>query len=455
MKKVLVAGTGKSGIASAGLLCRNKVDVVLFDENTEIDREKCIKGVSESGKCDGKSIDIILGSLDDEKIKGIDLAVVSPGIPLESKFVEVLRGNDIPIWSEIELAYHFAKGHLAACTGTNGKTTTVSLLGEIFKSYTDDAFVVGNIGIPYTDMADSMDEDSFTAAEISSFQLETIKDFRPHVSSILNLTPDHLNRHHTFENYVQAKARIAENQTKEDYIVLNYDDPEILKISGQFENVNIVYFSRKESLEDGVSLWDGEIIVKEKAKGLAVPIIKVSEIGIPGDHNVENYLAAIAMAFYMGVPAEVIRKTCLSFKGVEHRIEYVRTLNGVKYYNDSKGTNPDAAIKGIMSMSGPTCLIGGGYDKGSTFDEWIESFNGKVKALVLIGKTAEQIAETAKRHGFNDIIFADSLEEAVKICYEKAEPGDMVLLSPACASWDMFKSYEERGELFKKYVNSL
>ena len=286
--------------------------------------------------------------------------------------MEVLRGNDIPIWSEIELAYHFAKGHLAACTGTNGKTTTVSLLGEIFKSYTDDAFVVGNIGIPYTDMADSMDEDSFTAAEISSFQLETIKDFRPHVSSILNLTPDHLNRHHTFENYVQAKARIAENQTKEDYIVLNYDDPEILKISGQFENVNIVYFSRKESLEDGVSLWDGEIYVKEKAKGLAVPIIKVSEIGIPGDHNVENYLAAIAMAFYMGIPAEVIRKTCLSFKGVEHRIEYVRTLNGVKYYNDSKGTNPDAAIKGIMSMSGPTCLIGGGYDKGSTFDEWIE-----------------------------------------------------------------------------------
>ena len=455
MKKVLVAGTGKSGIASAGLLCRNKVDVVLFDENTEIDREKCINGVSESGKCDGKNIDIILGSLDDEKIKGIDLAVVSPGIPLESKFVEVLRKNNIPIWSEIELAYHYAKGHLAACTGTNGKTTTVSLLGEIFKNYTDDAFVVGNIGIPYTDMADSMDEDSFTAAEISSFQLETIKDFRPHVSSILNLTPDHLNRHHTFENYVQAKARIAENQTKEDYIVLNYDDPEILKISGQFENVNIVYFSRKESLEDGVSLWDGEIIVKEKAKELAVPIIKVSEIGIPGDHNVENYLAAIAMAFYMGIPAEVIRNTCLSFKGVEHRIEYVRTLNGVKYYNDSKGTNPDAAIKGIMSMSGPTCLIGGGYDKGSTFDEWIESFNGKVKALVLIGKTAEQIAETAKRHGFNDIIFADSLEEAVKICYEKAEPGDMVLLSPACASWDMFKSYEERGELFKKYVNSL
>ena len=455
MKKVLVAGTGKSGIASAGLLCRNKVDVVLFDENAEIDREKCINGVSESGKCDGKKIDIILGSLDDEKIKGIDLAVVSPGIPLESKFVEVLRKNNIPIWSEIELAYHYAKGHLAACTGTNGKTTTVSLLGEIFKNYTDDAFVVGNIGIPYTDMADSMDEDSFTAAEISSFQLETIKDFRPHVSSILNLTPDHLNRHHTFENYVQAKARIAENQTKEDYIVLNYDDPEILKISGQFENVNIVYFSRKESLEDGVSLWDGEIIVKEKAKELAVPIIKVSEIGIPGDHNVENYLAAIAMAFYMGIPAEVIRNTCLSFKGVEHRIEYVRTLNGVKYYNDSKGTNPDAAIKGIMSMSGPTCLIGGGYDKGSTFDEWIESFNGKVKALVLIGKTAEQIAETAKRHGFNDIIFADSLEEAVKICYEKAEPGDMVLLSPACASWDMFKSYEERGELFKKYVNSL
>ena len=455
MKKVLVAGTGKSGIASAGLLCRNNIVVVLFDENLSLDREKVISSVMEAGKCDRLMITIITGELDSISIADVELAVVSPGIPTDSDVIKSLKKYNIPVWSEIELAYYFAKGHLAACTGTNGKTTTVSLLGEIFKKYTDNAFVVGNIGIPYTDMADKMDDDSYTAAEISSFQLETIKKFRPHVSSILNLTPDHLNRHHTFENYVQAKARIAENQTKEDYIVLNYDDPEIMKIAGQFSNVNVIYFSRKTSLDDGVSVSDGAIYIKEKAASLSVSVIALSEIGIPGDHNVENFLAAIAMAYYMGIPVEVIRDACISFKGVEHRIEYVRTLNGVKYYNDSKGTNPDAAIKGIMSMSGPTYLIGGGYDKGSEFDEWIEAFNGKVKELVLIGTTAKQIADTAEKHGFTNVTFADGLEEAVKICYDKAVPGDMVLLSPACASWDMFKSYEERGELFKKYVNSL
>lgn len=447
-KNVCIAGAGKSGKAAAALLVRNGAGVTIFDQNKELDTGAVRKDIE-----GGEKVEFMLGDMDDEFIKGLSLFVISPGIPCDADFVNKVRGNNIPIWGEIELAYYFSKGTIAAITGTNGKTTTTTLVGEIFKAYKDDSIVVGNIGIPFTEYADRCNEGMLVAAEISSFQLETVHTFRPHVSAILNLTPDHLNRHYTFDNYARVKFDISMNQTEDDYAVLNYDDPEVRARENLIKNAKIIYFSRKEELQEGVFVKDGKVVVRENGNDLEV--LSLKDVKILGDHNVENVLAAVAITHYMGIPADIIEKVITAFQGVEHRIEYVRTLNGVKYYNDSKGTNPDAAIKGIKAMPGPTYLIGGGYDKKSEFDEWIEAFDGKVKALVLLGATKDKIAETARRLGFNDIVMVADLKEAVAYCAEHAKNGDNVLLSPACASWDMFKSYEQRGELFKEYVNEL
>ncbi len=447
-KKVCVAGAGKSGKAAAELLLRNGMEVTIFDQNESLDTENVksdIKG--------GESVSFVLGDLSEEFLGGIDLFVISPGIPVDADFVKTVDKLNIPIWGEIELGYFFARGTIAAITGTNGKTTTTTLVGEIFKAYKDDSIVVGNIGIPFTEYADRCPEGTLVAAEISSFQLETIHTFRPHVSAILNLTPDHLNRHYTFDNYARIKFDIARNQTEDDFVILNHDDSEVVARRDLVKAAKVVYFSRLTELDEGVFVKNGNVVVREDGK--ETEILPLSEVKILGSHNVENVLAASAVCYYMGIPVDIIREVTVNFLGVEHRIEYVRTLNGVKYYNDSKGTNPDAAIKGIGAMPGPTFLIGGGYDKKSEYDEWIDAFDGKVKALVLIGETAEKIAETARAHGFTDIVFKNSLKEAVEYCHENSVDGDNVLLSPACASWDMFKSYEERGRLFKEYVNEL
>ena len=447
-KKVIVAGAGKSGIASVGLLLRNGAHTVLYDGNQELDKDKILAGFSESDR-----IEIALGELTDDVLEGTDLFVISPGISVEAPFVEKVREKNIPIWGEIELAYFFNKGVIAAITGTNGKTTTTTLVGEIFKNYKDTSLVVGNIGLPYTRFADATDKDTLVAAEISSFQLETIEKFKPHVSAILNLTPDHLNRHHTFENYIDAKFRITENQTADDYIVLNYDDPETRARVDKVKEAKVVWFSHEIEPEEGAFVRNGKIFVKREGK--ETEILNVDKIQILGEHNLENVLGAVCISFYMDIPVDIIRDTIYAFKGVEHRIEFVREVKGVKYYNDSKGTNPDAAIKAIKAMQSMTLLIGGGYDKDSEYDEWVECFPGKVRYLVLIGATADKIEKCCKNHGFNQIIRADSLEDAVRICEKHAKPGDNVLLSPACASWDMFKSYEERGNLFKLYVESI
>lgn len=449
-KKVIVAGAGRSGLSSAGLLLRNGANVILFDENVNIDKEALLKGFS-----DNENISIVTKELSEENLKDAFIMVISPGIPVDSEFVLKVKEHGIPVWSEIELAYYFNKGRIAAITGTNGKTTTTTLVGEIFKSYSDNSVVVGNIGIPFAKFADSTDEKTLVAAEISSFQLETIHNFRPEVSAILNLTPDHLNRHHTFENYARAKYDITKNQTEKDVCVLNYDDPETMARKDYVEKARVVLFSRTTVLPSGVYVKDGAIYVKDTPDSEEEFVIKLSDILILGDHNVENVLAAVAVTYYMGIPVEVIGKVISEFKGVEHRIEFVRDIGGVSYYNDSKGTNPDAAIKALKAMKSTTLLIGGGYDKGSTYDEWVNEFKAKVRYLVLIGATADAIAKCAKNHGFNNIVFMDTLRDAVLFCNEHAMPQDSVLLSPACASWDMFKSYEERGELFKKYVNEL
>ena len=444
----IVAGTGKSGISATKLLVNHGVKVYLFDENKDRD----IEAIKEKTG-DSELVQIELGELGEDALSSSQLMVISPGIPVDAPFTDVVRNAGIPIWSEIELAYHYGKGKIAAITGTNGKTTTTALVGEIVKAHNAKTIVVGNIGIPYTELCDTTDDDSDTVAEISSFQLETVIDFHPNVSAILNLTPDHLNRHYTFENYGNVKFSITKNQTMDDVTVLNYDDEHTRAMGEKAkDHCHVVYFSRLEKPAGGVYVEDGDIILEDGDKKINVLAIK--DLKLMGAHNVENVLAAVGISYYMGVPVDVIRDVATSFKAVAHRIEYVDTVDGVAYYNDSKGTNPDAAIKGIQAMVAPTFLIGGGYDKGSEYDDWIEAFDGKVKWLVLIGQTAQKIADCAKRHGFNSIIFEENLQDAVAYCHENAVDGDAVLLSPACASWGQFDNYEQRGDMFKKYVRS-
>ena len=446
-KTVLVVGTGISGVAATELLLKNGSRVILFDGNQELD----VAALKEKNP-QLTEVEIILGILKEEDLERIDLAVLSPGVPTDLPMVEQIREKEIPIWGEIELAYQFTKGAVVAITGTNGKTTTTALTGEIMANYFPDVKVVGNIGIPYTSVAADTTDETVTVAEISSFQLETIHEFHPKVTAILNITPDHLNRHHTMECYIETKESITRNQTKDEVCVLNYEDEELRKF-GETLHCTPLYFSSARKLENGLFYEEGAIYYAKDVQ--SEKVINVDELNILGLHNYENAMAATGMALTMGVPLEKIRESLKNFQAVEHRIEYVTEWNGIRFYNDSKGTNPDAAIKGIQAMNRPTYLIGGGYDKQSTYDEWIESFDGKVKKLVLIGQTREKIAECAKKHGFTQIELCDSLEEAIDVCCKDAKSGDAVLLSPACASWGMFKNYEERGRIFKEYVRSL
>ena len=450
-EKVLVVGTGKSGIAATQLLLRTGKLPVLFDSNAELDKDEILGKLSLSGD-EKKQVEIVLGDLTEEQKQMLSGVVLSPGVPTDTEFVNDLRNRGLLISGEIELAFEQEKGAVLAITGTNGKTTTTTLLGEIMKATGKKTFVVGNIGNPYTLEAEKTDADSVTVAEISSFQLETIHTFRPRVSSILNITPDHLNRHHTMENYVKAKQDITKNQTKEDYCVLNAEDPYTDAFLEQCP-ATVILFSSQRELADGYFYAD-ECIYKA-VQGKKQKLMNIHEMRLLGMHNVENVMAAIAMADAYGTDMEVILNVVRDFKAVEHRIEYVKTVCGVDYYNDSKGTNPDAAIKGIGAMVKPTYLIGGGYDKQSEYDEWIESFGGKVRKLVLLGQTREKIADCAKKHGFTDYIFVDDLQQAVDYCAEHAKEGEAVLLSPACASWGMFPNYEVRGKMFKDMVNAL
>lgn len=446
-KKVLVYGTGVSGIAAAGLLTDQGAFVILYDENEELDQEKVMAQLKNKDR-----VDLVTGAFPENLLSDLALAVLSPGIPLDISQVKEMKEAGIPIWGEIELGYRCQKGKILAITGTNGKTTTTSLLGEIMKAACPDVKVVGNIGIPYTSRVESTTDESVTVAEISSFQLETVDEFHPDISAILNITPDHLNRHHTMENYIRVKFNIAKNQTPEDTCVLNYED-DFLRSRADSLKAKVVWFSSAHRLHEGYYLDDDRIIYNDGEK--ETEIIRTEELNILGRHNYENAMAAAAMAMAAGVDLDTIRRVMREFQAVEHRIEYVTEKRGVRFYNDSKGTNPDAAIKGIQAMDRPTCLIAGGYDKKSGYEEWINSFDGKVKKLVLIGQTAQKIADTAEKLGFRDYVFADSLQEAVDICYKSAESGDAVLLSPACASWGMFPNYEVRGKMFKEMVHAL
>ena len=444
-KKVLVVGTGISGIGAVRLLVKANALPILYDSN------ETLKVADIQKKLDEISCEIILGNLEEETLKTLQLAIISPGVPVDSPLVLKLKQAGIKVWGEIELAYRCGHGRILAITGTNGKTTTTALVGKIMQDYFGKADIVGNIGTPYTDTARDSTDSTVTVAEISSFQLETIEEFKPKVSAILNITPDHLNRHYTMENYAAVKESITKNQDEDDTCVLNYED-EFAKSIGHRCKCKVVYFSSKRKLDQGIYFEDSVIYIAD-GKSI-VKALNIKDMKLLGMHNVENVMAAIGMALSFQVPLLNIIETVKNFKAVEHRIEYVATKDGVDYYNDSKGTNPDAAIKGIQAMNRPTILIGGGYDKMSEYDEWIEAFDGKVKYLVLIGQTRDKIAQCARRHGFENIIMAESLEEALEISRQKAVIGDAVLLSPACASWGMFPNYEVRGAVFKQIVNS-
>ena len=446
-KRVLVFGTGKSGIGAADLLGAVGALPILYDGNEKTDKEAVLH------KTEGNyPLEIYTGTLPEEVQKQLEHVVLSPGVPTDLPLVKSFYEQGLPVWGEVELAYRTGKGEVLAITGTNGKTTTTALLGKIMADARESVYVVGNIGTPYTSMSLKMQEDTVTVAEISSFQLETIENFAPKVSAILNITEDHLNRHHTMEEYIRVKELIVKNQTAKDTCVLNYED-EVLREFGKNLVPKTLYFSSVRKLEQGIYLDGDQIVLKTEQE--EIPVVKTGELKLLGQHNFENVMAAVAMAYSAGVPMESIRKSICAFTAVEHRIEYVTEKNGVVYYNDSKGTNPDAAIKGIQAMNRPTYLIGGGYDKESSYDEWIQSFDGKVRSLVLIGQTKEKIKAAAERLGFYDVVLCEDLKEAVTWCAGMARPGEAVLLSPACASWGQFDNYEQRGDRFKEYVMEL
>ena len=448
-RKVLVFGSGKSGIAAAMLLEKKGAKPVIYDGNDKLNEEDIRNKLKNKDCIDAADVKIVLGEFPDELYDEIDMAVLSPGIPCDLPVVEKIREKKIEIIGEIELAYMTGKGKVLAITGTNGKTTSTTLLGEIMKAACKEVYVVGNIGNPYTEVSYMQTENAVTVAEISSFQLETIKSFHPYASAITNITPDHLNRHHTMEEYIRVKERIAENQTPDEICVLNYED-EVLREFGKTLKCRPVYFSSVRPVENGMYYKDGAIYLAENNK--AGLFVRTDELHLLGLHNFENIMTAALMALFAGVDIDTVRNVTKAFKGVAHRIEFVCEKDGVRYYNDSKGTNPDAAIKGIQAMNRPTLLIGGGYDKQSTYEEWINSFDNKVKKLVLIGQTKDKIADAAEKCGFprEDIVKCEDLTEAVAFCKKEAESGDAVLLSPACASWGQFDNYEQRGDMFKK-----
>lgn len=445
-KRVLVVGAAVTGVPVVNQLYKMGAKITLNDKKPKSEIEELLKDINL------KDINIVAGEHPIELAEQADLIVVSPGVPLELPIIARAKELGREVIGEIELAYRLTKTPIAAITGTNGKTTTTALLGEIMKESGRQTFVTGNIGNTMITEVDNAKPEDIFVVETSSFQLDTTIDFKPTVSAILNITPDHLDRHKTFENYINAKCKVFANQTQGDYAILNKGDEETYKITDRVL-CKLLFFSRKEILEEGAFVEDGMIVIKLGDK--TERIIRTEEIYIPGPHNIENALAAALMAYCLGVEAKVINKVLKEFKGVEHRIEYVDEINGVTYYNDSKGTNVDASKVAVFAMNRPIVLIAGGYDKGSEYDDFIKTFEGRVKAMVLIGKTADKIEQTARSYGFNATHRANSMEEAVSLCSKLAGEGDCVLLSPACASWGMFKNYEERGRIFKSLVKGL
>lgn len=442
-KKALVCGMARSGIAAAKLLNRLGARVTLQDMKK---REEISADVL---ALEGEGIVLYTGANPDEIACAQDLIVLSPGIPCDLPFIAAAEEAGIEVISEVELAYRLTPCPITAITGTNGKTTTTTLTGEIMKTAYSGTAVVGNIGIPYSEEVERLTEKDWVVAEISSFQMEKAKEFHPHISAVLNITPDHLNRHKTMDVYIAMKERVFAKQTAADFCILNHGDEACRKMADKTA-AKVFFFDSSETLAEGIYL-DGDAI-EVRWGAINETLIHVDELQILGVHNYENVMAAAAMGICAGIALDTIRTVLKGFAGVAHRIEYVATVDGVDYYNDSKGTNVDASIRAVLAMKKPIVLIGGGYDKGSSFDEWTKLFPGRVKHLVLIGVTAPKVRASAEKFGFTAISDCETFAEAVDLCREKAEDGDCVLLSPACASWGMFDNYEQRGDMFKEQV---
>ncbi len=444
--KVMVVGLARSGLAAARLLSMREAEVIANDMKTAAELPDAVAELQSL-----PNVRLELGRPADEFIRQVDAVFISPGVPIDSTFLQIAEELGRPVIGELELGFMFTKAPVVAITGTNGKTTTTALIGLMFKRAGYATHVVGNIGDPLSGHALDIKPEDIVVAEVSSFQLESVHTFRPKVSMILNITPDHLNRHHTMELYTDMKARVFENQRDSDVLILNWDDPPTRALA-QRARCRVLYFSRKQELDAGCFIRDGRIVWRD-GEGQEIVMGRPEEVRIPGDHNLENALAASAAALSMGVSPAIVRHSLAAFEGVEHRIEFVTEVQGVRFINDSKGTNPASSIASVRAMALPTIIIAGGYDKHTGFDDFIASFAGsKIAGMVVIGDTAEQLAATAAAHGFAPVERAGTLRDAVYKAYGMARPGYNVLLSPACASYDMFRDFEERGRVFKQIV---
>lgn len=444
-KRVLIYGVARSGIAAAKVLCAKGAQVTMTDSKDEESLYDIIQSLK------AYPINFVLGQ-STLNLDGFDLAVISPGIPLDNALVQAIQKAGIKLIGEIELAFLLSKGTFIGITGTNGKTTTTALTGKIFENAKIPSCVVGNIGTPAVSMAQEAIPDMTYITELSSFQLETIDTFKVHIAAVLNITPDHLNRHKTMAQYIAAKARVFENQTQNDFLVLNMED-ETVKSLAKNAKSRVYYFSNKQVLPEGAFLVNEMICTK--INGDETQYIKVSQLKILGDHNIQNVLAAVLIARLAGVDKKAIVKTLSEFAGVEHRIEYVGTIDKRKFYNDSKATNPDSTICAIAAMVDKTHLIAGGMDKKSDFTEMFQTFGTKIKSLIVFGETKEKLASDAVVNGFETVYMVSTLEEAVEKAFQISSENEAILLSPACASWDMYKDYEERGRHFKECFERL
>lgn len=441
-KKVLVIGAARSGIAAAKIAKKFGASVILSDAKENLDAK--ISG-----------IEIRLGKQTEELLSGVDLIIVSPAVPIKIPVLRAAAEKNIPIISEVELAYDLAKSPICAVTGTNGKTTTVTLLGLLLKEKFPKAQVGGNIGFPLSEVALEVGAGGYLAAEISSYQMEATKNFKPHISAVLNVTPDHLKRHGSMEVYQAMKEKIFAQQTADDFLILNYDD-ELTREMINRAACKVLYFSRKVMLDEGAFIENNSLVIK--CNGATHNLCTIDELGIKGGHNVENALAASLMAFIAGVEADKISRVLKSFQGVEHRIEFVRELDGVKYYNDSKATNTDSAIKALETFAGHIVLIAGGDDKGTDLTDFLKLVNERVDYLILVGDAAERFKACALDKNFpaDKILEAGySMQRAVDLAKAISRAPQVVLLSPACASFDMYSDFEERGRDFKRIVSGL
>lgn len=448
-KSVLVIGAGISGFAAAKIAKKFGAAVILSDAKAEADLK------FDFGEIRAAGIDLRFGAQGEDLLEGVDLIIVSPAVPLRIPVLQAALRKNIPVISEVELAYDLAESPICAVTGTNGKTTTVTLLGLLLETAYEKVGVGGNIGVALSEVALEVGAGGCIAAEISSYQMEATHNFKPHVSAILNVTPDHLKRHGTMDNYQAAKEKIFAQETAADFLVLNYDDERVRGIKARAK-CQVFYFSRKKILDEGAYL-DGDTL-KISRGGKVYDLCTVDELGIKGGHNVENALAAALMAFLAGAKADKIAAVLKKFTGVEHRIEFVREIGGVKFYNDSKATNTDSAIKALETFAGHIVLIAGGDDKLTDLTDFLNLVNERVDWLILVGDAAARFKAEAVKNNFpaDKILDAGySMDKAVALAKSIAKPPEIVLLSPACASFDMYDNFEERGRDFKRIVHGL